>query len=95
MLFPRDLGRKSKENLGQLCVKTLNKYKKTLEMFKKYLNNECHQFSIIKANDFKNIVESAEKIKFKFSKTNLRKSKKKNNFSLSSLNVIFKLIIIE
>lgn len=61
MLFSRDVGGRSKEHLGQLCTKPLNKYKKALEVFKKHSNNDYHKFSIIKADDFKNIVESTEK----------------------------------
>jgi len=61
VLFSRDLVGKSKENAGQLCTKPLNKYKKALELFKKHSNNDYHKFSIIKADDFKNVVESTEK----------------------------------
>lgn len=61
VLFSRDVGGRSKENLGQLCTKPLNKYKKALEVFKKHSNNDYHKFSILKADDFKNVVESAEK----------------------------------
>lgn len=61
MLFSRDVRGRSKDNLGQLCTKPLNKYKKALEVFKKHSNNNYHKFSILKADDFKNIVESAEK----------------------------------
>ncbi|XP_060873882.1 uncharacterized protein LOC132947614 [Metopolophium dirhodum] len=66
VLFSRDVVGKSKENAGQLCTKPLNKYKKALELFKKHSNNDYHKFSIIKADDFKNVVESTEKDLLKF-----------------------------
>jgi len=50
VLFSRDVGGRSKEHLGQLCTKPLNKYKKALEVFKKHSNNDYHKFSIIKDN---------------------------------------------
>ena len=61
MLNTRDAVGESKENAGQLCTKPLNKYKKALELFKKHSNNDYHKFSIIKADDFKNVVESTQK----------------------------------
>jgi hypothetical protein len=48
VLFSRDVGERSKENLGQLYTKPLNKYKKALEVFKKHSNNDYHTYQLSK-----------------------------------------------
>jgi len=90
VLFSRDVGGRSKENLGYLCTKPLNKYNKALEVFKKNSNNDYHKFSILKADDFKNVVESAEKsVAVKFN-LNVQKQIEENRKKLIPIvNTIF------
>lgn len=44
MLFSGDIGGRSKENLRKLYTKPLNKYRKVLNVFRKNLKTDYHQY---------------------------------------------------